>query len=309
MSPTPLGWVAIAAVTLPALLWALWPLLLRRQGERAAPGPGAEERRLELAEQKAAVYRALRELDFDHEAGHLSDDDWASLRARYEARAARVLRELDALGPAERDPRGGRARKGEMAGAASRGWTRHPVTLAAGAVALLAFGAAIGINAARFTEPDRTVTPPGSRVPVTVPSPGPAAAADPSRPIPPEMLAGMLRAARQSLAEGRYAEAIAAYQAVLKRDARNVDALTHLGLIVAIGGHADTALETFDKALAIDPDYPPAHLYRGQVLYEVKKDYPGAARAWERFLQLVPSGTEHDRVAAMLAEARAKQGR
>ena len=44
----------------------------------------------------------------------------------------------------------------------------------------------------------------------------------------------MLQAARQSLFEGRYSEAIAAYQAVLKRDERNVDAMTHLGLIVAV---------------------------------------------------------------------------
>jgi Tfp pilus assembly protein PilF len=43
-----------------------------------------------------------------------------------------------------------------------------------------------------------------------------------------------------------------------------VDALTHMGLIVAIGGHADTALETIDKALAIDPKYPPAYLYRAR---------------------------------------------
>src|SRR5256886_13264130 len=70
----------------------------------------------------------------------------------------------------------------------------------------------------------------------------------------------MLQAARASLFEGRYGEAIAAYQAVLKRDPKNVDALTHLGLIVAIGGHADTALETLDRALAIDPTYPPALL-------------------------------------------------
>src|SRR4029450_12863456 len=33
-----------------------------------------------------------------------------------------------------------------------------------------------------------------------------------------------------------YGEAIAAYQAVLKRDPKNVDAMTHLALIVAIGG-------------------------------------------------------------------------
>ena len=123
------------------------------------------------------------------------------------------------------------------------------------------------------------------------------------RPIPPEMLAGMLRAARQSLMEGRYQEAIAAYQAVLKRDTRNVDAMTHLGLIVAIGGHADTALETLERALAIDPAYPPAYLYRGQILYEVKRDYPGAVAAWQRFLALVPTGEEHDRVKALVQQA------
>ena len=117
----------------------------------------------------------------------------------------------------------------------------------------------------------------------------------------------MLRAARQSLMEGRYQEAIAAYQAVLKRDTRNVDAMTHLGLIVAIGGHADTALETIDRALAIDPGYPPAYLYRGQILYEVKRDYPGAVAAWQRFLALVPAGEEHDRVKALVQQAQSRQ--
>src|SRR2546430_15265794 len=70
--------------------------------------------------------------------------------------------------------------------------------------------------------------------------------------------------------------------AVLKRDPKNVDALTHLGLIVAIGGHADTALETLERALAIDPEYPPALLYRGQVLYESKNDTAGAISSWEK---------------------------
>jgi len=116
----------------------------------------------------------------------------------------------------------------------------------------------------------------------------------------------MLRAAGQSLAEGRYSEAIVAYQAILKRDPKNVEAMTHLGLIVAIGGHADAAIEAFDKALVIDPKYAPAYLYRGQVLYEVKRDYPGAVAAWERFLALEPDGPEHDRVASLVTEARSK---
>jgi tetratricopeptide (TPR) repeat protein len=187
--------------------------------------------------------------------------------------------------------------------------------MAAGAVLLVVFGVVIGINASRVTEPDQTVTPPGARLPV--PGAGPDAGGspvgppnvrlEPGKPIPPEMLAGMLQAARQSLFDGNYSQAIAAYQAVLKRDAKNVDALTHMGLIVAIGGHADVALETIDKALAIDPRYPPAYLYRGQVLFEQKQDYAGAVKAWESFLKLVPRGEDHDRVVALVETAKSKK--
>ena len=93
---------------------------------------------------------------------------------------------------------------------------------------------------------------------------------------------------------------------MLKRDHRNVDALTHLGLILGLGGHADVALETFNRVLQIDPNYPPALLYRGQVLYELKRDYVGAARAWDKFLAVVPAGEDHDRVAALAREAHAR---
>jgi cytochrome c-type biogenesis protein CcmH/NrfG len=83
--------------------------------------------------------------------------------------------------------------------------------------------------------------------------------------------------------------------------------MTHLGLIVAIGGHADNALETFDKALSLDPSYPPALLYRGQVLYESKGDAAGAIRSWEKFLAVAPAGQDRDRVTKMIADAKASR--
>ena len=299
----------IAAVALPALAIVLWPLV---QGRRDDPTAAAErppdDRRLELEEEKVALYRALRELEFDHDAGHLSDADYDGLRERYESRAAALITDLDALGPAPA-PRAKPAAAAAEVGPGRVSWTRQPVVLAAGAVVLVIFGVVIGINASRFTEPDQTMTPPGSRLPVQGDSPvgPPTMRLEPGKPIPPEMLAGMLNAARQSLFDGNYSQAIAAYQAVLKRDARNVDALTHMGLIVAIGGHADTAIETIDKALAIDPKYAPAYLYRGQVLFEQKQDYAGAVKSWESFLKLVPKGDDHDRVVAMVETARSKQ--
>lgn len=281
-------------VGLPALAFTLWPVVARRDG---GPGPLAAEpdARAALLERKGRVLRALRELEFEHDAGHVADDDYAELRARYEAEAAEVLRALDALGPEPAPP----PRPEPSAAGAPRGW-RHPAAVGAGAVALVAFGIAIGAGIVRHSTPEppaATAGPPAVAMP----------AAEGGWPLAPEMLQGMLRAARTSLAEGRYGEAIAAYRAVLARDPKNVDALTHLGLIVALGGHADQALETLDRALAIDPDYAPAHLYRGQVLYEAKRDVAGAVAAWERFVSLVPPGEDRERVERLIAEVRARR--
>ncbi len=302
--------VVSVVVGAPALLFALWPLLRRDAGGRTFL-PLPLDRRQQLGEDKRAVFAALRELEFEHAAGHVSDADFADLRARYEGEAAVILGELDRLGTVEPEPP-------RVEATAPRGsaW-RHPIALGTFAVLLVAFGVALGAGVVRYTEPDRMAgqLQTGSRPLAALPpesTPPPSSSAPPSssggRVVPPEVLQGMLQAARSSLGAGRYGEAIAAYQAVLKRDPKNVDAMTHLALIVAIGGgpeHADRALETFDKALAIDPSYLPALLYRGQVLYEVKKDVGGAIRSWEKFMALAPPGEDRDRVAKMIADARA----
>jgi tetratricopeptide (TPR) repeat protein len=290
--------VAAIVIGLPALAFTLWPL--RRGSRRALLSLPPDEREGWL-EAKTAALRALRELAFEHDAGHISDADYAELCARYEGEAAAAITALDRLGPAPAPP----AAPAAAVATPARGW-RHPAALAASGVALLAFGVILGVGIIRYSEPDRApmaapvVTPPMAAAP-----PDASAGGGAPRVIPPEVLRGMLQAARGSLAEGRYSEAIAAYQAVLKRDPKNVDAMTHLGLIVAIGGHADSALETFDKALTIDPNYPPALLYQGQVLYEAKKDVPGAVRAWERFVKVAPSAEDRQRVEKLIAEAKA----
>jgi tetratricopeptide (TPR) repeat protein len=300
-------WIAIAAIALPALAIVLWPLVRGGTGRMAASAGTPPDRRLELAEEKASTYRALKELAFDHEAGSLSDDDFQALQDRYEGRAADLLTRLDALGgiPAPAVD--------ERATPAPRAWTRSPAAMTAGAMALLALGITLGVGVSRYSAPDPTAAGAGASIPgpaLTDPGPllpgAPVTGAAASTPIPPEIMARMLQAAGESLTAGRYPEAIAAYQAVLKRDGKNVDAMTHLGLIVAMGGHADAALETFDKALKIDPKYAPALLYKGQVLYEVKSDYAGAIKAWERFVSLTPPGEDRRRVAVLIEEARTK---
>jgi tetratricopeptide (TPR) repeat protein len=295
--------VVVLMIGIPALAFALWPLWSRR-GTAILRLP--LDPRGELLEQKRQAVRSLRELAFEHEAGHISDDDYADLRARYEGETASVLTELDRLGPTPAPP------PLPVVATRGRGW-RHPLAIGAAAAALLVFGIGIGAGIVRYTTPDppNAAPMPGSRplasLEAAPPLPGgtPPSAGGAPRTVTPEMLQGMLQAARSSLFEGRYGEAIAAYQAILKRDPKNVDAMTHLALIVAIGGHADTALETLDKALTLDPNYAPALLYRGQILYESKQDAAAAIRSWEKFLALTPAGEDRDRVTKMIADAKA----
>ena len=298
------GAIVVALVLgVPAAAFAIWPLL-RARGRPASLLPLPPDERDQLLEAKRVALSALRELDFEHAAGYVSDPDYAELGARYEAEAAETLRALDALRPAPTPPAAP-----SPAPIPASGW-RHPAALAMAAVALLVFGVALGVGIVRYTEPDRMAdaAPTGSRPLASLegapPGEPPSAANAPRGPVTSEMLQGMLQAARESLFAGRYSEAIAAYQAVLKRDPKNVEALTHLGLVVAIGGNTDAALETLAKALTIDPNYPPALLYRGQLLAEVKRDVPGAIRSWEKFVAVVPEGEDRQRVVRMIAETK-----
>jgi len=299
--------VAALLIGLPAFAFALWPLLVRSKGGALLRLP--PDAREQLLERKRQVLRGLRELDFEYESGHISDDDYRDLRARAEAEASDTLTELDRLGPA---PTVEAAEPREATAPASRGW-RHPAAIAAGAVGLLVFGIALGAGVVRYTAPDPSASAAAIGSGPMAPSPSGGSGESPvaapggegSRALTPQMLQGMLQAARASLFEGRYGEAIAAYQAVLKREPKNVDAMTHLGLIVALGGHVDQALETLDRALAIDSNYPPALLYRGQILLESKKDAPGAIKSWEKFVAVVPPGEDRDRVSKLLDQARA----
>ena len=95
--------VVSIAVGVPALLFTLWPLLHPdARGRTFLPLPA--DHRQQLAEEKRAALAALRELEFEHAAGHVSDADFADLRARYEGEAAAILTALDQLGPTDPAP-------------------------------------------------------------------------------------------------------------------------------------------------------------------------------------------------------------
>ena len=53
------------------------------------------ERRLQLSEERDRALLALRELEFDHRTGKITDEDYRALVGEYRRRAAAALRALD----------------------------------------------------------------------------------------------------------------------------------------------------------------------------------------------------------------------
>ena len=82
------GLLAIGAV-----LFVARPLLSRR--EERVPAPELEPERLALEEQRDRALAALKELEFDHRTGKVSDEDYRSLVGPLRREVADALRALD----------------------------------------------------------------------------------------------------------------------------------------------------------------------------------------------------------------------
>jgi hypothetical protein len=65
------------------------------QDDRLAELPAAERERLRLAEERDRALAALKELEFDHRTGKVSDEDYRDLVGPLRRQAAEALRALD----------------------------------------------------------------------------------------------------------------------------------------------------------------------------------------------------------------------
>jgi hypothetical protein len=87
------GALAIAAVIVVALPF------LRRPGlsalEDRLEADGVDPARVQLAEERDRALAALKELEFDHRTGKVSDEDYRELVGPLRRRAADALRALD----------------------------------------------------------------------------------------------------------------------------------------------------------------------------------------------------------------------
>lgn len=89
------GAIVLAVVSLVVVAAVAWPLLVRRADQPPVdPRPAA---RAAIDEDLQRSLEAIREIEMDHRAGNLSDDDFNQLDAAERARAVELMNRADAI--------------------------------------------------------------------------------------------------------------------------------------------------------------------------------------------------------------------
>lgn len=89
------GAIVLAAFALVVVAAVAWPLL-GRHADEAPVDPGVALRAA-IDEDLQRSLEAIREIEMDHRAGNLSDDDFAQLDAAERAKAVELMHRSDAI--------------------------------------------------------------------------------------------------------------------------------------------------------------------------------------------------------------------
>ncbi len=242
--------------------------------------------RTELEEERDFLLRSLDDLEDEHAAGDLADDDYRALKEDYTARAAAVLRRLQHLD----------ARDGPDAGDAGDPPASPPPAEAAAGRSPARGGSSV---------PRRARWPMVLGIAVTVAlaaGSGYLVTQSAGERRPDQQATGTIETSPRSLLEqaigldndGRLVDAAKLYDAVLAEEPENVVALTRRGWVLGRSGRQAGSMELLEGALVyleratkIDPSYPDAHAYKGLVLGALRR--PGdAACEFRLWLAIAP---------------------
>jgi tetratricopeptide (TPR) repeat protein len=185
-----------------------------------------------LREHREFLLRSLDDLEQEHEAGDVDEHDYATLRDDYTARAARVIRAIEAHQTRVAAPRSPRGR-----------W-RTLATVAGVIVFALAAGLLVAQAAGRRA--------PGSSVTGNI------------RETHQQQVDEAVRVA----AGGDYKGAIDRLDEVLKDDPKNVEAMSYKGWFQYRSGDGQGVVTLTDAAQA-DPKYPATHAFLAVVLRDL----------------------------------------
>jgi cytochrome c-type biogenesis protein CcmH len=280
---------------------AVDPALLERVRRDFADRPAAEvdpdsdAPRSSLLREQARLYQNLQELQFDYQAGKLSETDYLDLRQRYEERAAIVLKEIDSVPPekSKKEP----PKKPETP--SIPGW-RKGWALAGGGLLVLILGVTLGLLLAQSLRPRGSEgdTMTGDFLTGT----GPGGIAPGTQTASANDIPGLLAQGRAAFEKQQLPVAIEAFKKVLAAEPNQPEAHSYMGLILAQAGHYDGAMMAFEKALSVEPNLTLALWGKGMLLYRVKQDLPAARQTLEKLLPLLPAGEEKNEVQKTLLE-------
>jgi cytochrome c-type biogenesis protein CcmH/NrfG len=91
---------------------------------------------------------------------------------------------------------------------------------------------------------------------------------------------------------GRFPEAVKWYEDALRIEPRDPDVSTDLGIAYYYMNQPDKALAQFDRSLELDPKHSKTLLNVGVVRAFGKQDLEGAAKAWQRVIEVAPNSPE-----------------
>lgn len=272
---------------------------VRRTGEQLPVTPGSMG---ELLARREVLRRSLTELQSDLAEGKLTQADYDALLQRDEAELAAVRAALKTTKPDRAAPR-----------AASTGRRLHPAvswtagTIVFGAVAVLSLRGAMrergegdNITGIQFG-------------PDSAPAENPRIAELEARVARDSNdYAALLEVGHLYMQQQRLKEAadVSMKAVQLRPKAKETaEAFAHLGMILWGANEMGAGLQALDQALMLSPDLPEALLYKGIILFAGANDPRGAISAWERYLQVAPTGAETARVRGMLEAARQQAAR
>jgi len=260
--------IAIAAVI--AVTYPLWGQ--KHRSLETEPEEEAGDLRLRVEK----LYEAIRELEVEREAGSLSQEEFEKTRNTYELQAAGLLQEEDLH--AKHRPKPSRKPAPTRAARAGTSPVSQRLGLFIPAALILLVGVAIGFflgTTLKSRDEGMGITgsvPVGERVFGTTSS---------------------LQEANAALDRGDFRRALQGYKNILDSDPQNLEALTQIGMLLARGEHHDEAIETFDKVLDIQPNYPHALFEKGLVFFQGKVQPREGVKVWEQLIKTAPPGNEY----------------
>jgi tetratricopeptide (TPR) repeat protein len=240
-----------------------------------------------LEDWRLALLLSLRDLDAARTSGALDETEHARLRADTEGRVAALIRAI------ERRDRGPDAPQ-------ANGAPRHPARVVAVALILVAaLGAGLVPGLLRSVE-QRSDAASAASVE------GGASLGFFHERVRdhPHDAAARIDLGQRCMDAGNLGCAYRQYAAALALSPRDVEALSHLGILVHLSGSSARGLRLEQKALRIDPTYPEALFFKGVILLKGLHRPQQAIDLLERYLAAAPFGSEGPAARKLLREAR-----